>query len=90
MLCQEDIYLKELVRYIHLNPLCARLVADLRALDRYPWCGHSALMGKVAREWQSAEYVLALFDTNQPSARRQYRKYVEKGIALGKRGDEYR
>ena len=49
-----------------------------------------ALMGKVAREWQSAEYVLALFDTNQPSARKQNRKYVEKGIALGKRGDEYR
>jgi hypothetical protein len=47
-------------------------------------------MGKVAREWQSAEYVLALFDTNQPSARKQNRKYVEKGIALGKRGDEYR
>ena len=83
--CQEDIYLKELVRYIHLNPLRARLVKDLRALDRYPWCGHNALMGKVAREWQSAEYVLAFFGANQSSARRQYRKYVEKGIALGKR-----
>ena len=85
ILCQEDIYLKELVRYIHLNPLRARLVKDLRALDLYPWCGHSALMGKVVREWQNAEYVSALFGTNQSSARRQYRKYVEKGIALGKR-----
>ncbi len=87
ILCQEDIYFKELVRYIHLNPLRAKLMDDLRALDRYPWCGHSALMGKVAREWQSAEYVLALFGTNQSSARRQYREYVEKGIALGKRPD---
>ena len=83
--CQEDIYLKGLVRYIHLNPLRARLVKELRALDRYPWCGHNALMGEVAREWQSAEYVLAFFGANQSSARRQYRKYVEKGIALGKR-----
>jgi len=29
-------YRKELVRYIHFNPLRARLVEDLRALDRYP------------------------------------------------------
>ena len=28
---------------------------------------------------------MALFGTNQSSARGQYRKYVEKGIALGKR-----
>ena len=37
-LCQEDIYLKELVRYIHLNPLRAGIVADLKALDQYPLC----------------------------------------------------
>ena len=36
ILCQEDVYLKELVRYIHLNSLRAGLVKDLRALDRYP------------------------------------------------------
>jgi len=42
-------------------------------------------MGKVAGEWQNAEYVSALFGANQSSARIQYRKYVEKGIALGKR-----
>lgn len=34
VLCQEDTYLTELVRYIHLNPLRAGLVADLDALDR--------------------------------------------------------
>jgi REP element-mobilizing transposase RayT len=33
VLCQEDAYLKELVRYIHLNPYRAKLVADLKALD---------------------------------------------------------
>jgi putative transposase len=34
-LCQEDIYLKKLVRYIHLNPLRAGIVVDLKALDQY-------------------------------------------------------
>jgi putative transposase len=43
ILCQEDPYLKELVRYIHLNPLRAWLVEDMKALDKHPWCGHSVL-----------------------------------------------
>lgn len=44
--CEEDEYLLELIRYIHLNPLRAGLVKDLKELDKYPWSGHSALMGK--------------------------------------------
>jgi len=35
----------ELIRYIHLNPLRAKLVEDLNALDKYPWTGHSAILG---------------------------------------------
>ena len=42
----------ELVRYIHLNPLRARLVADIKELNEYPWCGHSVLMGNKAMEGQ--------------------------------------
>ena len=37
ILCQEDSYLLELVRYIHLNPLRAKLVADMDALGKYPF-----------------------------------------------------
>ena len=36
ILCQEDTYLLELVRYIHLNPLRAKRVEDMKGLDRYP------------------------------------------------------
>jgi REP element-mobilizing transposase RayT len=36
ILCQEDPYLLELVRYIHLNPLRAGIVKDLRGLNKYP------------------------------------------------------
>jgi hypothetical protein len=43
------IYLLELVRYLHLNPLRATVVPDLRTLTRYPWTGHSALLGTVPR-----------------------------------------
>ena len=33
---QEDAYLQELVRYIHLNPLRAGLVPNVVALNSYP------------------------------------------------------
>ena len=42
---QEELYLKELVRYIHLNPIRADLVPDLAGLQRYRYCGHGALLG---------------------------------------------
>ena len=46
IVCEEDPYLLELIRYIHLNPLRARLVQDLKELDKYLWTGHSSLLGK--------------------------------------------
>jgi len=46
VVCEEDTYLLELTRYIHLNPLRAKLVKDLKELDKYLWTGHSALLGK--------------------------------------------
>ena len=85
IICQEDSYLLELVRYIHLNPLRARIVADLKELDTYSYCGHSALMGKKKRQWQEVEYVLGYFGKRIGEARKKYRSYVEKGIAMGKR-----
>ncbi len=45
-MCEEDTYLLELVRYIHLNPLRASLVQNLQELDKYPWTGHSAIIGR--------------------------------------------
>ena len=46
VICEEDPYLLELIRYIHLNPLRAKLVQDLKELDTYPWTGHSAILGR--------------------------------------------
>lgn len=54
-------YLLEFVRYLHVNPLRAGVVPDLRALARYPWTGHSALLGPVPRPWQATGEVLGQF-----------------------------
>ena len=56
---EEEPYLLELVRYLHLNPLRAGTVSSLPALDRYPWTGHSALLGTVPRPWQATGPILA-------------------------------
>jgi hypothetical protein len=60
IVCDEDSYFLELVRYIHLNPLRARLVKDISKLDRYCWCGHCVLMGRIKHEWQDLDYVLSV------------------------------
>ncbi len=87
ILCQEDAYLKELVRYIHLNPLRAGIVEDLKELDKYSWCGHSSVMGKKKQPWQNVDYVYRLFSEKKKEARKIYRAFVKKGIDEGKRED---
>ena len=87
ILCQEDSYLLELVRYIHLNPLRAKLVSGYGGLRRYAYCGHGIILGKRDSEWQDVEYVLRLFGDTEGVARRNYDEFVRKGIEHGKRPD---
>ena len=87
ILCQEDTYLLELVRYIHLNPIRAGLVTDIKELDKYSFSGHSVIMGKKIRQWQNVGYVLRLFDDKKSTARRRYKIFIQKGIREGKRPD---
>jgi putative transposase len=85
ILCEEDAYLQELVRYIHLNPLRAGLVGDLKELGSYPYSGHSVLLGKKKRLWQDRDYVLRYFGQTEKEARTAYVSYVSEGIDQGRR-----
>ncbi len=85
IVCEEDPYFKELIRYIHLNPLRAGLVDTLSLLDKYRWCGHSVLMGKFQNNWQDRDYVLKWFGTTEGEAKRRYRQFVKNGIEQGRR-----
>lgn len=87
IVCEEDTYFKELVRYIHLNPLRAGLVENLAQLDRYEWCGHCAVLNHCKNEWQDRRYVLKWFGRQEGDAKKSYKEFVNKGIALGKRPD---
>lgn len=87
ILCQEDPYLLELVRYIHLNPLRAGLVKDFDQLGRYRFSGHSVILGKRKNDWQDVDYVLSCFAQRRTAARKRYLDHVSQGIEMGKRPD---
>ena len=84
---EEEPYFLELVRYLHLNPLRAGVVPDLSGLDRYPWAGHAALVGRGAAPWQDTRPVLARFAPSLARARARYRAFVADGIEQGRRPD---
>jgi len=73
-------YLLELVRYVHLVPLRAACVADLKALDVYRWCGHAALVGNERQEWLHTDPVLVRFSSFTILARQRYREYMQLGL----------
>jgi putative transposase len=87
ILCQEDSYLLELVRYIHLNPLRATIVKEYKELAGYLYCGHGAIMGRRKVEWQDMDYVLGLFGNKESGARGEYSSFVRNGINQGNRPD---
>jgi len=79
-LVEEKSYFLELLRYIHLNPLRAGIVADLDALTRYPWSGHAVLLGRSSFVAQDCEFVLRQFGTTLSAARPAYSAFVEEGL----------
>lgn len=87
IVCEEESYLLELVRYIHLNPLRAGMVKSLDELDHYPWSGHAVLMGNRKFAGQQTESVLERFSKRLSTARLNYRQLVSDGIKNGHRDE---
>jgi hypothetical protein len=82
---EEEPYFLELVRYLHLNPLRAGVVANMRALVNYPYCGHGSLVGKREILWQDNTAVLRRLAPQLSRARALYRAFVAGGVPLGRR-----
>jgi hypothetical protein len=82
---EEEPYLLELVRYLHLNPLRAGIVSNLRVLANYGYCGHGALSGAIQAPWQDTNAVLQRFSRQLGRARTLYRVFVADGVACGRR-----
>ena len=85
IICEDDPYLLELTRYVHLNPLRAGIVDSMKGLKRYKWTGHSVIMGKAKSDWQDVETVLAYFGRRRKEAIVKYEEFIRKGIGEGRR-----
>jgi REP element-mobilizing transposase RayT len=69
VLVDADAYLLTLLRYIHLNPVRAGLVADPAA---YPWSSHHEYLGRRRVPWVCTKFALAMLASDPSSATRRY------------------
>ena len=84
IICEDDPYLLELTRYIHLNPVRAGIVGGVEELNNYRWAGHSAIMGNMERTWQEIDTVLGYFGRGREAVEK-YEQFVREGILQGRR-----
>jgi REP element-mobilizing transposase RayT len=80
ILCQKDAYLQELLRYIHLNPVRAKLAREASA---WKWSSHGEYVGGVKSSLIDKEFPLSLFHTEMATSRRLYERFVSDGFAMG-------
>ena len=79
-LVDQDRYGLELMRYIHLNPVRAKMV---KAPGAYRWSSQRAYLGEEALDWLSTDWVLGQFAATAGVARRRFADFVEAGRGEG-------
>jgi REP element-mobilizing transposase RayT len=84
ILCDEETYLLALVRYIHLNPVRAKVVKTMNELDGYPWSGHRMIIAKDESPWMDRAHVLSQFAGTKRKAILEYRRFVQEGLGDGR------
>jgi len=80
VLVDKESYLRELARYIVLNPVRAGLV---KKPEEWRWSSYRATVGIVGPEaFLNIDFLLAVFADTRPEAAKRYAKFVSKGIGL--------
>jgi REP element-mobilizing transposase RayT len=87
VICQDDVYFLELVRYICLNPLRAGLVEDISKLASYEYSAYAFILGRRKSDWFDPLPVLSFFGSHRASAEQAFKSHVLEGLDEGKRPD---
>jgi putative transposase len=74
ILIDEDNYLLQLIQYIHLNPVRARIVEHPQD---YLWSSHKAYIELSYFDWLTTDYILGYFSNQNHLARISYIKFIE-------------
>jgi len=77
-LIQTDSYFLTVLRYIHLNPVAARIVTNP---DHYQWSSHKVYLGTEAVPWITTEFGLSLFCADPSEARVAYTRFIDQHAA---------
>ncbi|PIR16525.1 MAG: hypothetical protein COV46_08300 [Deltaproteobacteria bacterium CG11_big_fil_rev_8_21_14_0_20_49_13] len=80
ILVEEDAYLVELLRYIHLNPVRARITMSPQD---HKWSSHRYYLGNGELPWLATKRLLAYFGRRPNLARRKMHKFVLEGVPEG-------
>ena len=77
----KDGYFRDVVRYIHLNPVRSEIVRSIPELEEYPWTGHRHIIRGGPPAWQDTGLLQTEFDDPRDATGwvRRYREYIEKG-----------
>src|SRR5262249_7497493 len=86
ILCETDRYLAELIRYIHLNPLRAKIV---RNPEQYQYSSHRAYARLEKEHLVDADPVLRHFGGRKRQARERFSLFVRAGMRLGHQEEFY-
>jgi len=86
ILCQSDQYLAELIRYIHLNPVRAKIVSNPAA---FRYSSHRAYVGMEKSSLVDMDPVLRHFGPTKKLARERFRMFVNAGLKHGHREEFY-
>ncbi len=81
IVCQQDEYLLQLIRYIHLNPVRASMVKEP---ERFEYSGHLAYLAGKATEIIDPRKVLGLF-----GGKARYRAFIADGMKEGHKEEYY-
>ena len=74
ILVEEDSYLLELLRYIHRNPVRAKMCTTV---DEYPWSSHHGYISKAMKfEWLHKKFLLGMFSGQSGKAKKAYINFV--------------
>ncbi len=73
---QELFYFKDLIRYIHLNPVRWGLVRTIKGLDAFPWCSHRDVVGPSRFPWLHKKETLRRFGSSTDAALKEYAAYL--------------
>ena len=80
LVVEKDTYLKELCRYVVLNPVRARMVKHPKD---WKWGSYRATAGLERPEaWMEVDWILGQFGKDRKRAQEAYRRFVEEGMGL--------